>query len=81
MDRLYNWVDTRRNIFLLYVGALPRQFLESGIWELSQGRLVGERLELSHSFGKSSERQDFFHQTSMRMKISKTSQYELSDMS
>ena len=29
MDRLYNWVDTRRNIFLLYVGALPRPFLES----------------------------------------------------
>ena len=29
MDRLYNWVDTRRNIFLSYVGALPRPFLES----------------------------------------------------
>ena len=29
MDRLSNWVDTRRNIFLLYVGALPRPFLES----------------------------------------------------
>ena len=27
MDRLYNWVDTRRNIFLLYVGALPRPLL------------------------------------------------------
>ena len=27
MYRLYNWVDTRRNIFLLYVGALPRPLL------------------------------------------------------
>ena len=27
MYRLYNWVDTRRNIFLLNVGALPRPLL------------------------------------------------------